>query len=79
MRKGVKQYYDYRCEIVGSHIKNFDIIFNKNLFVSNGIYDYHVENVYSYRFSLYKNKAICPLFKIEPTQRGGLDEIYYNL
>jgi len=75
----LKQNFNFRCEIVGSHIKNFDTIFNRNLFVNNGIYDYHVENVYAYRFSLYKNVAICPIFNIEPTQRGGLNEIYYQL
>ena len=75
----LKQHFNFRCEIVGSHIKNFDTIFNRNLFVNNGIYDYHVENVYAYRFSLYKNVAICPIFNIEPTQRGGLNEIYYQL
>lgn len=75
----LKQRYDYRCEIVGASHKNFNIIFNKNLFIDNGIYDYHVENVYAYRFSLFKNVLVCPIFNIEPTQRGGLNEIYNKL
>jgi len=75
----MKQYFSNRCEIIGTHINNFDIIFNRNLFINNGIYDYHVENVYKYRFSLFKNVLICPIFKIEPTQRGGLNEIYTEL
>ena len=75
----LKQNFDFRCEIVGSHKKNFDTIFNRNLFINNGIYDWHVENVYAYRFSLYKNVLVCPIFDIEPTQRGGLNEIYYQL
>jgi hypothetical protein len=75
----LKQYFNYRCEIVGTNIKNFNIIFDKNLFINNGIYDYHVENVYAYRFSLFKNVLVCPIFNIEPTQRGGLNEIYTKL
>lgn len=75
----LKQFFNFRCEIVGCNIKHFDNIFNRNLFVKNGIYCYHVENVYEYRFSLYKNVITCPKFKIEPTQRGGLNEIYHFL
>ena len=76
---GLKQFFNFRCEIVGCHIKNFHNIFNRNLFCENGIYDYHVENVYEYRFSLYKNIITCPKFRIEPTQRGGLNEVYHSL
>ena len=75
----LKQNYDYRCEIVGASQKKFNMIFDKNLFIDNGKYDYHVENVYSYRFSLCKNVLVCPIFNIEPTQRGGLNEIYTQL
>ena len=75
----LKQYYNNRCEIVGTSSKNFDTIFNKNLFVNHGKYDYHVENVYDYRFSLFKNVLKCPIFNIEPTQRGGLNEKYKSL
>lgn len=75
----LRQAFKNRCEIVGTSKNKFDLIFNKNLFVNNGIYDYHVENVYTYRFSLCKNILICPIFNIEPTQRGGLNEIYTQL
>jgi hypothetical protein len=75
----LKQFYNYRCEIVGTSIKNFNTIFDKNLFINDGIYDYHVENVYNYRFNLFKNVLVCPIFNIEPTQRGGLNEIYDKL
>jgi hypothetical protein len=75
----LKQYFNNRCEIVGSHIKNFNIIFNKNLFIENGIYDYHIENVYDYRYTLFKNVLVCPIFNIELTQRGGLNEKYSQL
>lgn len=75
----LKQNYDYRCEIVGTSQKNFNMIFDRNLFIANGKYDFHVENVYAYRFSLCKNVLVCPIFDIEPTQRGGLNEIYTKL
>lgn len=75
----LKQNYNNRCEIVGTHIKNFDTIFNKNLFVNNGIYNYHVEDVYDFRFSRFKNVIVCPIFNIEKTQRGGLNECYTTL
>jgi hypothetical protein len=75
----LKQYYNNRCEIVGTSLKNFHTIFDKNLFVKNGKYDYHVENVYDYRFSLFRNVLVCPIFIIEETQRGGLNEKYNKL
>ena len=75
----LRQNFKTRCEIVGAHITKFNNIFNKNLFIENGIYCYHVEEVYDYRFTLCKDILICPIFNIEPTQRGGLDEIYNNL
>lgn len=75
----LRQNFKNRCEIVGTNIKNFNIIFDKNLFIKNGIYDYHVENVYDYRFTLFKHVIICPIFDIEPTPRGGLNEIYSQL
>ena len=41
--------------------------------------DPHIENVYEYRFLNTNNVIQCPVFNIEPTQRGGLNEIYYSL
>ena len=75
----LRQSFKNRCEIVGCSKNKFDLIFDKNLFVKNGVYDYHVENVYTYRFELCKNVLILPIFNIEPTQRGGLNEIYTQL
>ena len=72
----LKQHFNSRCEIVGTHINNFKIIFDKNLFCKGGKYDYIVENVYDYRFTLFKKIIICPIFNIEKTQRGGLNECY---
>jgi len=68
-----------RCEIVGTHIDNFNIVFDKNLVVKNGIFDAHVENVYDYRFTLLKNVLICPKFIIEPTKKGGTNDVNYDL
>jgi hypothetical protein len=55
-----------RCEIVGSHIKNFFEIFS-----NNGIFSEHVEDVFANRTSIYQNIIKCKLFIIEKTQRGG--------
>ena len=75
----LKQTFEHRCEIVGANQTHFDMIFNKNLFTANGRYNYHVEDVYAYRFKSCNNVLVCPIFNIEPTQRGGLNEIYYKL
>ena len=64
---------------VSKFLKKSSFIFDRNLFIANGKYDFHVENVYAYRFSLCKNVLVCPIFDIEPTQRGGLNEIYTKL
>jgi hypothetical protein len=77
---GLRQHNDYRCEIVGSHILHFNYIFNKDQFQSiHHEQDPHIENVYQFRFSCNKDILRCNLFNIEPTQRGGLNEIYSQL
>lgn len=63
---------DSRCEIVGSHIKNFFEIFN-----SSDIFSEHIEEVFVRRMSIYQNILRCKLFNIEETQRGG-DVSKYN-
>ena len=68
-----------RCEMVGSHVKNFHIIFNKYLISENGNYDQHVENIYKLRMGWFNNILQCKVFDIEPTQRGGVPEIFYNI
>lgn len=68
------QYDRDRCEMVGSHCKNFSDIFNINLINENNKYDQHIENIWKMRTSKYKNVLVCKTFKIEQTQRGGLDE-----
>jgi len=68
-----------RCEMVGSHIKNFHIIFNKYLINENGFYDQHVENIYKMRMGWFNNILHCKVFNIEPTQRGGVVDIFYDI
>jgi hypothetical protein len=68
-----------RCEMVGCNINKFNLIFNVNSTNNNGIYDGHVENVYKNRSLLCSNVLRCELFNIEPTQRGGINEIYLDI
>lgn len=70
------QYDRNRCEMVGSHCKNFADIFNINLINEHNQYDNHIENIWKMRTSKYSKLLICKLFKIEETQRGGLNEKY---
>ena len=70
------QYNRNRCEMVGSHYKNFSDIFNLHLINENNQYDNHIERIWKMRTSKYKNVLICTEFKIEQTQRGGLNEKY---
>lgn len=67
--KAIRQYQFYRCELVGSHINNFNYIFNKDIKINNDIVEYE----WSDRINkLNKDSVIiCPLFKIDPTISGG--------
>lgn len=78
---GLTQHLKDRCEIVGSHIKNFNIIFHQYLVNEHGNYLSHVESVYKYRNSLYDINTIitCKKFTIEPTQRGGENDFFSEL
>jgi hypothetical protein len=67
------QNHNLRCEIVGSHIKNFWKIFNID------IWEEHVEHVFYHRTIVYPNILRCPLFNIEETPRGGLNETFNTL
>ena len=64
-----------RCEMIGSHIRNFHHIFNVNTFNKNGFYVCHIESLYEERTSDYTRILICDPFQIEPTQMGGVDQI----
>jgi len=71
------QYDPERCEIVGCHKNNFHHIFNNDLLDENGKYMGHVEYVYRYKCSLYKNVIRCKPFPIEPTCRGGVNQMVH--
>jgi hypothetical protein len=63
-----------RCEMVGTHYKNFSYIFSdKNIFTG------HVELVYKLRTSVYSNILISKIFNITETQRGGLNEKFNTI
>jgi hypothetical protein len=68
-----------RCEMVGSHYKHFNNIFGRNLLDQNGHYWGHVEDIWKMRTSQFTNILICKQFTIDPTQRGGVSEIYCNI
>jgi hypothetical protein len=70
-----------RCEMVGSHYKNFSDIFNIHLNANelayyNGV---HMEKTWELRTSSYNNILICKSFKIDVTQRGGVNEQYHDI
>ena len=61
-----------RCEMVGSHRNNFLFIFGITMFS-------HFEIIWKERTSRFKNILVCKEFKIEKTQRGGLNEIFETM
>jgi hypothetical protein len=64
-----------RCEIIGSHIKNFSVIFN----IKNKWQNETLEFISKIRTSQYKKILVCDTFKINETQRGGLNETYTTI
>lgn len=70
-----------RCEMVGTHIKNFNVIFYQYAVINENHYIPHVEYLYKLRCSSFDNKTIitCPKFIIEPTQRGGNSELFSDI
>jgi hypothetical protein len=68
-----------RCELVGCHKDVFDVIFNTHLLNRDGNYDGHVELIYEQRCQQFSRVVQCPRFVIEPTQRGGVNEIFYDI
>jgi hypothetical protein len=68
-----------RCEMLGCNKSHVDIIFNTKLIGADGEYSGNVEDIYQYRCGLFEKKIHCPQFYIEPTQRGGINEVFYNI
>ena len=68
-----------RCEMLGCHKSHFNTVFNTSLINEKGEYNGNVEDIYQYRCGIYEKKIHCPEFYIEPTQRGGINEVFYNI
>jgi hypothetical protein len=68
-----------RCELVGSHYNFFSFIFNKNLIYEDKYYTGHIEYIWMTRASKCNNILVCKEFKIDKTQRGGLNECFSNI
>jgi hypothetical protein len=65
-----------RCEMIGSNIENFFVIFNMS---DNTWKDENLEYISKLRTSQYKKILICDQFKINETQRGGLNQTYTTI
>jgi len=68
-----------RCEMVGCHYKHFANFFNVLLLDKDKKYNGHIEAVWKFRTTLYKNILRCKIFNIKETQRGGLDETFTTI
>jgi hypothetical protein len=68
-----------RCEMVGSHIRNFHDIFYIQLLNADGYWSYHIEDIWKMRTSKYDNCLVCKEFSIEPTQRGGAVDCFVTI
>ena len=75
----IMQHQIERCEMVGSNHKCFYQLFDLKLLNEDGNYEEMVEKVYKYRISCIKNAHHSRIFDIEPTQRGGVNEIFHNI
>ena len=78
---GLRQNNGGRCEILGIHIKFFNMLFELCLSDEDGNFFPHVEYVYQNRYKLLNqdNILVCPIFEIEPTQMGGIETVVTNL
>jgi hypothetical protein len=65
-----------RCEMIGCNVKNFNVIFDLKMKKNPPVSFRCIEFEYRDRIFTYNNILICKKFKIEPTQRGGLNELY---
>lgn len=66
-----------RCELVGCHSNNFTNVFDAKVVSPIG----HVETDFKNRMLLYDTEKVltCKTFLIEPTQRGGVNEIFNDI
>jgi hypothetical protein len=64
-----------RCEMVGCRPDHFHRIFN--IVLDDIDYDGHIEDIWKARTS--KGNLVCQPFQIEPTLRGGYNEVYTTI
>jgi hypothetical protein len=78
---GLRQFSPGRCEIIGSHVKAFPIIFDPTMHTIEYSYNQHIESIYMNRLAFFNEKSIlvCKQFNIEPTQMGGVNIIVKDL
>ena len=68
-----------RCEMIGCNIKNFNDIFNLKLKKISPASFRCIEFEYQDKILRYNNILVCKRFKIEPTQRGGINQLYFDI
>jgi len=78
---GLRQFSHGKCEIIGSHVKAFPIIFDQVICNVDNVYNQHIESIYMNRLEMFnsQNIIICNPFTIEPTQMGGVNYIVTEL
>lgn len=69
----ITQHNSDRCELVGCHVNYFFCIFGMNIRYS------YIEAEWKNRTSVFRRHIVCPEFKIDPTPRGGVNEIYHTI
>lgn len=75
----IRQFDKNRCELVGCRINHFWYVFNIALLSDTNHYDNHIETIWCNRIAKYNNIIRCDLFSINPTQRGGANEIFNTI
>ena len=79
----IRQHNPDRCELVGCRPDMFSHVFYQYSLDKDGNRQGHVEHVYKYRMNtlLNNNKKVltCNEFSITPTQRGGVNKIFYTI
>ena len=76
-----EQDINFRCEIIGISQRLLHVVFELDLTDNYGFFHVHIESVYTNRLKMLNQDKIvvCPLFKIEPTRMGGVDQINTEL
>ena len=76
----LSQHQKERCEMAGSNHAFFYQMFDLRLLTKDGDYDPFLETVFLHRSTyMIENVHRAKVFDIEPTQRGGLSEVYHTI